>query len=84
MYIARSICSHVHVGMYLKFPFQFLILNFLLLGLDPGSMVHSKTCSIRRHMEWNKKLEIVDDVFDKGLSIRPIARKYGVLPYHRD
>ncbi len=29
-------------------------------------------------MEWNKKLEIAYDAFDKGLGIRPIARKYGV------
>ncbi len=59
--------------MHLKFPFQFFILNCLLLGLVPGSMVHSRMCSIRRHMEWNKKLEIVDDVFDKGLGIRGFA-----------
>ncbi len=32
-------------------------------------------------MEWKKKLEIVYDVFDKGLGIRPIAHKYGVSPY---
>ncbi len=32
-------------------------------------------------MEWKKKLEIVYDAFDKGLGIRPIARKYGVSPY---
>ncbi len=53
----------------------------LLLGLVPGSMVHSKTCSFRRHMEWKKKLEILYDAFDKGLGIRPIARKYGVSSY---
>ncbi len=27
-------------------------------------MVHSKTCSISRHMEWKKTLEIVYDAFD--------------------
>ncbi len=80
MHIDRSFCSHVHVGMHLKFPFQFWISNCLLLGLVPGSMLHSKTCSIRRHMEWKKKLQIVYDGFDKGLGIRPIARKNGVSP----
>ncbi len=29
-------------------------------------------------MEWKKKLEILYDAFDKGLEIRPIARKYRV------
>ncbi len=32
-------------------------------------------------MQWKKKLEIVYDAYDKGLGIRPIARKYGVSPY---
>ncbi len=32
-------------------------------------------------MERKKKLEIVYDAFDKGLGIRPIARKYGDSPY---
>ncbi len=36
---------------------------------------------VRWHMEWKKKLEIVYDAFDKGLGIRPIARKYGVSSY---
>ncbi len=33
---------------------------------------------MRRHMEWKNKLEIFYDAFNKGLGIRPIARKYGL------
>ncbi len=80
MHIDRSICSHVHVGVHLQFPFQFWISNCLPLGLVPAWCL-SKMCSIRHHMEWKKKLGIVYDAFDKGLGIRPMARKHGVSPY---
>ncbi len=29
-------------------------------------------------MEWKKKLEIAYDAFDKGLGLRPIARKFAI------